>query len=491
MKNINIKKLWVVVACVATFTGCKKDFLETTPTTSINSSEAFSSKEKIDAAVTGIYDLSSNGSFKYDMILANDIKGTDFVLLSNADNYGRFVDAYQYIETPNTTYVTNYWTIGYRLINNANQFEQYIPTSPLTDTEKNAYLAETRALRAETYFWLIQWFAKPYNVDPEALGLPLVTQPLGPNDPLGSRAKVKDVYAQIISDLKFAEANIPASKNNIYRLTKGAVQGLLARVYLSMSNWPEASSYAKLARVGRPLGSAQSLLDGFIDPTSEWIYAINSRSDDNAGYITVHSFYCAYLIGYGSFLATKPFLDSFSAADLRKKQFLIPDNPNNPASSSDYVLLNGDGWNTHKFWFFKTPAQNQVIMRSSEMYLIEAEAEARQGAANEAAAKLALQVIQNRAMPGVALSANTGTALIDEIMAERARELYGEGFKYFDLLRTKKNIIRTAVPDPVNGAHWSAINFQPGDNRLVLPIPQAELNANPILKGQQNPGYSN
>ncbi|WP_421946232.1 RagB/SusD family nutrient uptake outer membrane protein [Pedobacter sp.] len=478
MKKINKIGIYSALILATSFSACKKDFLEVTPTTAINSAEAFSSPEKIAAALTGVYDLSTNGSYKYNMILNSDVKGGDVLVVSGAGNYNRFINGYQFIENPSSVEPSDYWTIGYRIIANANQFELNIPTSSLADAQKSAYLAETRALRAEAYFWLVQWYAKPYTLDPEALGVPLVLAPLGPNDALTGRAKVKEVYAQILSDFLYAEANIPASKTSVYRMTKGAIQGFLARVYLTMGDYPNASKYAKLARVGKPLAAGSTLLSGFINPSSEWIYALNSRTDDNAGFITVNSFYDPFDIGYSSFRAADNFFNSFAANDIRLQQFKV--------NGVIGARRGQEGFLINKFDFNTTPAQNQVIIRSSEMYLIEAEAEARQGVANEAAAKTALLAIQQRAGVATAVSANTGQALINEIMTERGKELYGEGFKFLDLLRTKTPIVRTA-----GNGHWALVNFQPGDNKLALPLPQSELNANPVLKGQQNPGYSN
>ncbi len=474
--------IYSAIIFLAGLGGCKKEFLEVSPTTAINAKDAFSSPATIAAALTGIYDISTLGDYKYNMILNNDVKGGDIMVVSGAGNYNRFINGYQFIESPTSVEPNNYWTTGYRVIANANQFELNIPTAPLSAAEKTAYLAETRALRAEAYFWMIQWFGKPFTLDPEAMGVPLITAPVGPNDAPSPRAKVKEIYAQILADFLFAEANLPASKTSVYRMTKGAIQGYLARVYLTMGNFPEASKYAKLARVGKPLSTAAALTTGFINPTSEWIYALNSRTDDNSGFITVHSFYDPFDVGYASFRATDNFLNSFAATDLRRKQFLV----NGVLSRG----VNGgtEGFVTNKFDFTTTPAQNQVIIRSSEMFLIEAEAEARQGVANETAAKTALLAIQSRAGVATLPSTNTGAALINEIMIERGKELYGEGFKYFDLLRTKTPLVRTPT---AQSGHWAVFTLQPGDNKLVLPIPQGELNANPVLKQQQNPGYSN
>ncbi|RYF12510.1 MAG: RagB/SusD family nutrient uptake outer membrane protein [Flavobacteriales bacterium] len=478
MKKINKITIYTSLLLATIATGCKKEFLEVVPTTSIKASEAFTSPERIASGLTGLYDLTTLSSYTNDMILTADIKGNDILVVSGAGNYGRFVTGYQFSQTYTSNEPLAYWTQAYRIIAGCNQFELNIPTSPLTAAQKTAYLAETRALRAEAYFNLVRWYGKPYTVDPEALGVPLVLAPLGPTDVPPLRNKVKEVYAQILTDLLFAEANIPTTKTSVYRFTKAAVQGYLARIYLTMGNYTEASKYAKLARVGKPLSTGAALLAGFAAPTSEWIYAINVRTDDNQGFLNVHSFYDPYDIGYSSFRANDAFFNSFAANDIRKQQFLV--------NGVLGARRGPEGYLINKFDFRTSAATNTVLIRSSEMYLIEAEAEARLGVANEAAAKAALLAVQARSIPTAVLSLNTGQALIDEILIERNKELYGEGHKFFDLLRTKTPIVRTAT----NG-HWVALNLPVGDNKLVFPIPQAELNANPLLKPQQNPGYAN
>jgi hypothetical protein len=478
MKKINKIAIYTSLFLAVAATGCKKEFLEVAPTTSIKASEAFISPERIAAGLTGLYDLTTNSAYTHDMILTADVKGSDVLIVSGAGNYNRFVTGYQFTQTFSSAEPSNYWTQAYRIIAGCNQFELNIPTSPLTEAQKTAYLAETRALRAEAYFWLVRWYGKPFTVDPEALGVPLVLAPLSPTDTPPLRAKVKDVYTQIVNDLLFAEANLPTSKTSVYRFTKGAIQGYLARVYLTMGNYPEASKYAKLARAGKALSTGAALLTGFNNPTSEWIYAINVRTDDNQGFLNVHSFYDPYDIGYSSFRAADNFFNSFAANDIRKQQFLV--------NGVLGARRGPEGYLINKFDFRSTAATNTVLIRSSEMYLIEAEAEARIGGANETAAKAALLAIQARAIPGAVTSTNTGAALVEEILTERNKELYGEGHKFFDLLRTKTPIVRTAT----NG-HWLALNLPVGDNKLVFPLPQSELNANPALKPQQNPGYAN
>jgi hypothetical protein len=81
------------------------------------------------------------------------------------------------------------------------------------------------------------------------------------------------------------------------------------------------------------------------------------------------------------------------------------------------------------------------------------------------------------------LSANSGQALIDEILFHRRVELWGEGFRFFDLKRLNQALDR-------NGANHSAsvalvFNIPAGDNQWEFLFPQTEMNANPAVV--QNP----
>lgn len=453
------------------FSSCKKDFLEVTPTQSIQNGEAFTSAEKLEAAMTGIYDINTNSAYTNNVIMNADVKGED-VLVASTNNYNRFITGYQFSETVTSTELRDHWQYSYRLIANANQLIANTPNAPVSEAVKNQYIAEARAMRANAYFTLIREFAKPYALDPEALGVPIVDKPIGPSE-LPARAKVKDVYAFILEDLKFAEANFPASKKDVTRITLNAIQGIMARVYLTQGNWAEASKYAKLARNGYDLASGEELLAGFADPTSEWIWAVDMRSDDNQGYLQVPSFYDPYDIGYSSFRASNEFFALFADNDIRKNQFRIPDVSGEDPRTGDYRTTN-DGYFMSKFIFRGAWDNDMVLMRSAEMYLIEAEAEARLG--NELAAKSALFAVQERAGAAIIPSLNTGAALISEILVERRKELFGEGHRFYDILRTKQTIDRSA-----STSHWSKVVIPAGDKRLTYPIPQAEMDANPNM----------
>jgi len=120
-------------------------------------------------------------------------------------------------------------------------------------------------------------------------------------------------------------------------------------------------------------------------------------------------------------------------------------------------------------------------MRAGEMYLIEAEARARNN--QDALAQQALFTIMKNRDPNYVMSTNTGQALIDEIMINRRIELWGEGFRFFDLKRLNLPLNR-------NGAnHQTALalifDVAAGSNMWEWLIPRYELDANP--QSSQNP----
>jgi hypothetical protein len=114
------------------------------------------------------------------------------------------------------------------------------------------------------------------------------------------------------------------------------------------------------------------------------------------------------------------------------------------------------------------------------MYLILAEALSNT-AGRVADAKAALFTLAKNRNPNYTLSANTGQALTDEILIQRRVELWGEGFRFFDLKRLNQPLDRTKVPNYVSAAVGGVlqIDLPSTDNRWQFAIPIEELQANP------------
>jgi hypothetical protein len=124
------------------------------------------------------------------------------------------------------------------------------------------------------------------------------------------------------------------------------------------------------------------------------------------------------------------------------------------------------------------------MVRYAEVLLTLSESYARLGgAANEVLSLTYLNQLATRRDPSFVGFASTGAQLITDVMNERRKELAFEGFRYFDFTRLNAVITRTTQ-------HPAAVqSIAVGDNKRLLPIPQAEIDANPVLKPQQNPGY--
>jgi hypothetical protein len=143
---------------------------------------------------------------------------------------------------------------------------------------------------------------------------------------------------------------------------------------------------------------------------------------------------------------------------------------------SGSTTLAGDGKTTNT-------AVNIKVIRLSEIYLIAAEAALPTDATKAATYLNAIRKRSPNLLPATALTVNT-----DMILDERSKELYGEGQRFFDMMRLNKTI---TFNDEVIGI---SVATRPKSIdrtffKTLLPISQTEINANPGLQGQQNPGY--
>ncbi|WP_234734726.1 RagB/SusD family nutrient uptake outer membrane protein [Tellurirhabdus bombi] len=125
-------------------------------------------------------------------------------------------------------YFHDVWSANYEGINRCNIAIQRVPVvtpvrTLVTAAARNQRLGEAHFLRAYYYFMLVQQFG----------AIPLVTAPSEGVQLEFTRASVPDVYNQIIADLRFAVANLPATQGEFGRATRGAAQHILADVYLT------------------------------------------------------------------------------------------------------------------------------------------------------------------------------------------------------------------------------------------------------------------
>ena len=123
------------------------------------------------------------------------------------------------------------------------------------------------------------------------------------------------------------------------------------------------------------------------------------------------------------------------------------------------------------------------VFRTGEMYLIRAEARAETGDLTGATADInTLRAARINNYTNASFT--TKGDAIDAVMSERFKELPYEGHRFFDAKRRNLPITRLAVD-----AQGTALTLPSGNFRFILPIPNSEIQANPLMV--QNPGYTN
>ncbi len=153
----------------------------------------------------------------------------------------------------------------------------------------------------------------------------------------------------------------------------------------------------------------------------------------------------------------------------------------NPRLGSCYkysgsTTLTGDGKAT-------VTAVNIKVIRLSEMYLIAAEAAL---PTDKTKAATYLNAIRSRA--AALIPATSATVTLDMILDEKSKELFAEGQRYFDMIRLNRPI---TFNDEILGLTIPTRpkTIERSFEKAILPIPIGEINANPGIGEQQNPGY--
>ena len=455
-------------------------WLTTNPSSSVSDNQVFVSEKGAQAALNGCYNLiafSYGGGGRPDtqgwvaQILANDVDGEDIIV--NGGWYGYDYNMWGH-QRGDIFKASALWFYYYNIINNVNSIIEYTPKiDGVTESDIAGVMGEAYAMRGWCYFNLIQYFQHTYVLAHERNmpGVPIYTEPTTDQTEGKGRGTIDQTYDQIISDLKEAEKLLDgqtrSAKNHF---DKSVVEGLLARVYLVMNDWSKAADYAAKARAGYPLTSAEDWDAGFnsID-TRSWMWGMMVDAEHTleangdygpfamwTNYITrdggdFWSFNCFYL--------NDKFAELFSADDIRGKQIWWKEDVGLHCSNK----------------FYDTPdlTGDFVFMRSDEMLLIEAEAKSRLGD-DEAAAALLNEL---RGLRNATLTQTIGSSLLEEIITERRKELYGEGFAWFDLIRLQRGISREGNHSnfggktPVPARSW----------RFVYQIPQNEIINNPNI----------
>lgn len=526
MNKLVIKsKSLIIVALVALFsffTACDEEATDLQPFDRLTETAAFDTPKRVELSMVGVYDAAQSGFYA-----GGAVRGYPFgaANVEQGDNRGEdmlnvatfYAITYEATYNPTTANNDYHWQTLYGLINRANIIIEGVQTAVangvITDAQAKSYEGEARLLRALAHHELLIHFARPYKhtADASHQGVPYRTTAVNTTDKLNEavaqgRGTVKQNYEAILADLTFAEQNLPEKRTgtqNISRATQGAAIAIKSRIYLHMGDWvnvitegTKLISKATYKLTATPEGPFASFSNN-----TESIFSIENSQADNPGVNgSLPNMYSVApgrsLVAISPIIWNAPFWD---ATDLRRTQL---------AKSS------GRAYFSHKYRNITTQEDWNPIIRYAEVVLNVAEAYARQN--NPTEALNLLNQVRNRAVTDpakqyTAASFATTTDLTRAILNERRIEFLAEGRRWADIhrLALDPNFSTGGIPAKVRYNNTTFASWSPGkdydatgkytaatlpaipydDYRFLWPIPTSELNTNPTLAAQQNPGY--
>ncbi len=447
-----MKKFFLMLLLGSVMTmGCQK-ILDQKPLSSLNATTAFTSGPAVTAGLLGAYNSLQNASYY----------GTDYTLLcdleaDNLDHTGSY-PTYEQVKnraiTADNTNVLNTWNTIYQGINRVNTIIADIPTITDASFDSAAAHGEAAFLRAFMYFDLMRfWGGTPSGYsDPNGEGVPLVLTPTFTASDAAphARSNAGAVYAQILADLSYAIANIPAV-NDAGRANTMAATAFRARVEMYIGQYDAAAADAESV-ISASSGLFPSYPGIFLakNVASESIFELQfSATNQNGLYF--------YYYGRDEVATDSSVYYAYnSTVDTR-----LPVN-----------FFNFDGVIGTSKYDDADGSQDISLIRLSEMYLIHAEAVLRGSNPDIATATSDLNTVRARsnATPTTAV---TVSDLETAILLENRLEFPHECHRWFDLRRLGLAASTFGITD---------------STKVLWPIPQSEVLTSGNVIGQ-NPGY--
>ena len=450
------------------------DFIDLEPISDVTEGNFFRNGADAEAGLVAAYDMLQSEYYIFDLPINGDVRADN--MYAGGDNPNNFqIDEFMVAATNGN--VERDWRYLYESTSRANAVLDYVPaiqSNDLSEARKEQILGEAAFLRALSYFQLVNVYG----------GVPLVLHKVNSTDAdvvNQPRASVAEGYAQIITDLEMAAASLPESfPDEPGRATRGAANALLAKAYAHQPqpDWSKVEQYAQ-AVINGPYSLLEEfdwLWDGNHENSAESIFEVEFIGGSPEANWGPQLFLPPSLTGdqWRKFnTPSRDLIEAFRAAGDSVRlhaSILFEDVPWDDPAFPDgrvpfpYKQRNANGWSS---------PNNIVILRLADILLLQAEAKVELGKLEEA--KTLLNQVRERAeLPPT--TAQTADELRAAIALERRLELAFEGHRWFDLKRTGRAV-----------AVMSALGYPVNENKLVYPIPQTELDRNPVLV--QNPGY--
>lgn len=529
---MNKLKNKIIALCLCTIALCScEDFLDPSSTSEFVPKDANSLNELLLGEAYPRNDIDGMNIFLN--LLDDDITAMPYQAPQDGFDANRFLAAYTWqpdmfkmMEEAGYSN-TNMYEQYYELILGANAVIDYIDQVNDEKQNINYVLAQAYALRGFLYFKLVNIFGQPINSQPDALGVPLkLNSGVENTENALARRTVKDVYTQVINDLKEAERlyeTLPADKQfaKDYRTSLPMVQLLLSRVHLYQENWSDAASYAHkvmtnsnfklldlnvvetLTEEGYPFyktyhayseSSEVIWVYGSVSDMGSWVMSYAGTSNPKDNNRVMHAY----------FKASDDLMETYEDTDLRKERYIIKKAVRDERGIDIWTPMaigklsvnipqdNGVSLNN----FYKPISGSGVFGRSlrlSEAYLNYAEAKAMMyqmgtdanGATEAQDALDELRVKRYAANDFKSLDITDAEELIQFVRNERRRELCFEDHRWYDLRRWGMKEIKHVWYNDANTK--STFTLTQGDKGYTIPIPDEAMDLNAALKQNELP----
>ena len=526
MKKLMLILLVLTAGCVVLTTGCKK-FLDKKPVSTLSPVNYYTDSSDVATALAGVYNILALETMWGGQIEIRHNASTDESWFS----YTNFTTGpFWYNYTTSDPYVLNMWTSLYSGIERANTLLANLDGAGMDSTAKSRVKGETLFLRGFYYFTLAQYFGDvPLKLTPST----------SVNNVNLARTPVKEVYAQVLKDMQTAEGLVQTSdiNNNTERISRSTVEGILARVCLTMAGQPvnDVSKFADAAAWAQKVVSSglHSLDTSFkqiyinecqdIDDWKECIWEtgqwgnnndanrIGGRIGNENGVKCSSSTPATVGYAYGFISGTWKLFYLYGAGDVRRdwaigNYTLSATGVKTTLGASTIYPRNCAKW--RREYELDLPMNknytptNFPMLRYADVLLMLAEAE-NEVNGPDAAAYDAINQVRRRGHDVAIHTLNAAVDLKpglgkddfrDSLQDERARELCFEGLRKPDLIRwglflpamqAQTVEIQTHASSTYQYAAQAAARV--GPRYLLYPIPSSEISLNKLMT--QNPGW--
>lgn len=494
---------------------CNEEDLTLTPAGQELDVTFYKTEEQINQALYAAYDPFQHVIWGGNAFMWGSVTSDDAVA-GGADNTDQktFQLADRFVLTPiedKDKDLLQFWESRWKIVYRSNLILKF--ADPATELGRKA-IAHAYFLKAYAYFELVRMFG----------GMPIIDKVPNPDDKF-PRATVEQTYAAIEGYLKASlESGMPKRKNGVDPdglATEASVRTLLGKVYVYQKKYAEAIEELEKVANDPEYGLEPNYADVF-NPANkhgkESIFEINFTSTDGGTiwdqYVNGNAVYTLvgprtgevpiknvnFSWGWGMNQPTNKLAQAFDAMGdtARKNHSIISSDSIKKMSPTTTFQNELTGWwdlkHIRRIGFFTSAtqvAQNTILLRLSDVFLLLAEAYNRKSPADDAKARFYLNKVRARAkLPEY--TSESGDVLFDLIKKERQLELCLEGDRYFDLVRwgdAEKELTGDAENVALNGSSYK--DGKPGTaTKGLFPIPQDEMNKigiDPTFP--QNEGY--